>query len=252
MNYTDDFYMVLTSNLYDTEYPNNKPAHFITPLAHPLELDKEKWQVGLAEICFPNGFNNILNEECDMYLYKNIRANPASKSKITIAAGFYRNGVELCKTLNSAINEKNHKHVQFMYDGRNDTASIKVEENRKLIMSESLTNKLGFEMNTFTSGTHDASKSTDLHYDTHYMYIYSNVVNEIPVGNSYVKLLRTVPTLEDSPERYITKTYDRPHYMNIASSFENNIEIGITTDDGVYFNFRGGKIIITLHFIKRK
>ena len=84
------------------------------------------------------------------------------------------------------------------------------------------------------------------------MYIYSNVCAETLVGDSYVKLLRTTPSDDFRyrdlfPTKYATKTFVIPHYIPIASSFENNIEIGITTDEGVNFGFIGGKVIITLH-----
>ena len=209
--------------------------------------------MGLAEICFPNGFNNISDNQTDIYLYRDLQNHPTTKQKYNLSSGFYNNGQELLKRLDNTINNNvKNKPVTFAYNTKNDTTSVVVANNMKLVMNKSLSLKLGFEINTFTSGTHVASNSTDLHFDTHYMYIYTNIVNEIPVGNSYVKLLRTVPTYGDTPERYITKTYDKPHYMNIASSFENNIEIGITTDEGNYFDFRGGKVIITLHFIKTK
>ena len=250
MDYKDDFYMVLTSNLFNSEYPNNKPSHFITPLARPLELDKESWRCGLSEITFPHSWSNIDGIQCDIYLYKNIRSHPTTHDKISISPGFYRTGTEVCRELNSVINGKKSDNANFTYNVKNDTVTLQVNQNRKLVINKQLSMKLGFDINIFTNGTYIAKRSTDIHYDTHHFFVYSNVINEIPVGNSYVKLLRTVPTLEDNSERYITKIFDKPHYMNIASSFENVIEIGITTDEGAYFNFRSGKVIITLHFIK--
>ena len=255
MDYKEDFYMVLTSNLFNSEYPDNKPSHFITPLARPLELDKESWRCGLSEITFPHSWSNIDGIQCDIQLYKNLKTQPNTYDKITIPSGFYRRAAEICIKLNNLINiniSKKQTHASFEYNPQNDTVKIQVNENRKLIINKQLSMKLGFDINIFTSGIYIANRSADIHYDTHHFFVYSNVINEIPVGNSYVKLLRTVPTLEDSNERYITKIFDKPHYMNIASSFENVIEIGITTDEGTYFNFRSGKVIITLHFIKTK
>ena len=244
--------MVLTSNLFDSEYPDNKPSHFITPLARPLQLDKESWRCGLSEITFPHSWSNINDKQCDVNLYKNVNSHPTVHEKIKISAGFYKNGFDVCKTLNNTINTKKQTYVNFTYDGKSDGVTLTVEANKKLTINKLLSMKLGFDITEFIEGTHTAKRSADIHYDTHHFFVYSNVINEIPVGNSYVKLLRTVPTLEDTSERYITKIFDKPHYMSIASSFENVIEIGITTDEGAYFDFRSGKVIITLHFINTK
>jgi len=37
-------------------YPANTIANFTTKLATPLELQPNKWEVGLVEISYPNGY----------------------------------------------------------------------------------------------------------------------------------------------------------------------------------------------------
>ena len=92
----------------------------------------------------------------------------------------------------------------------------------------------------------------DLNLNTHHLYIYCNLVNEIMVGDIFAKLLRTVSTRSEDYGQYVTRTFTAPHYLPLASSFENYVEISIRDDNGQLIPFESGKVIVTLHFRKRK
>ena len=51
----DNFYVTLPSGS-SGYYPANTIANFTTKLATPLELQHNKWEVGLVEISYPNGY----------------------------------------------------------------------------------------------------------------------------------------------------------------------------------------------------
>jgi hypothetical protein len=52
----DNFYVTLPSDSYGLYFPANTIANFSTKLATPLELQHGKWEVGLVEISYPNGY----------------------------------------------------------------------------------------------------------------------------------------------------------------------------------------------------
>jgi len=52
----DNFYLTLPSDSSGYYYPANTIANFTTKLATPLELQPNKWEVGLVEISYPNGY----------------------------------------------------------------------------------------------------------------------------------------------------------------------------------------------------
>jgi len=52
----DNFYVTLPSESSGYYYPANTIANFTTKLATPLELQNNKWEVGLVEISYPNGY----------------------------------------------------------------------------------------------------------------------------------------------------------------------------------------------------
>jgi hypothetical protein len=52
----DSFYVTLPSDSSSLYYPNNVIANYTTKLASPLELEPNKWEVGLVNISYPNGY----------------------------------------------------------------------------------------------------------------------------------------------------------------------------------------------------
>ena len=52
----DHFYITLPSDSSGYYFPANTIANFRTKLATPLELEHDKWEVGLVEISYPKGY----------------------------------------------------------------------------------------------------------------------------------------------------------------------------------------------------
>ena len=59
-----DFYMTLPSNSSTDVYPDNNPGHFYTKLPQTYFLSG--YEVGLAEIQFPNTYSNVKD---DLWIY---------------------------------------------------------------------------------------------------------------------------------------------------------------------------------------
>ena len=54
----DHFYVTLPSDSSGYYFPANTIAYFRTKLDTPLELEHDKWEVGLVEISYPKGYKN--------------------------------------------------------------------------------------------------------------------------------------------------------------------------------------------------
>ena len=52
----DNFYVTLPADGSGYYYPANTIANFTTKIATPHELQPNKWEVGLVEILFPDGY----------------------------------------------------------------------------------------------------------------------------------------------------------------------------------------------------
>jgi len=55
----DNFYVTLPSDSCGYYYPANTIYNFTTKLGTPLELEPYKWEFGLVEMSYPNGYKNI-------------------------------------------------------------------------------------------------------------------------------------------------------------------------------------------------
>ena len=52
----DHFYVTLLSDSSGYNFPANLITDFRTKLATPIELENDKWEVGLVEIFYPKGY----------------------------------------------------------------------------------------------------------------------------------------------------------------------------------------------------
>jgi len=52
----DHFYVTKPSDTSGYNFAPNTLADFRTKVATPLELEHDKWEVGLVEVCYPKGY----------------------------------------------------------------------------------------------------------------------------------------------------------------------------------------------------
>ena len=92
---------------------------------------------------------------------------------------------------------------------------------------------------------------SDLNAGIHSMFIYTDIIRETLVGNTFSPLLRNINVV---PKRdiYIQRSFDRVHYMKLNSNRINNIEIKICNSLGELIKFYFGDVIIKIHFRRRR
>ena len=83
------------------------------------------------------------------------------------------------------------------------------------------------------------------------LYIYSDIIEDILVGNVRAKLLRTVPFSSHHSD-YNTVTFSKVYYHPVRPGYISGIEIKICDDSGEKINFGPSKTIVVLHFRKCK
>jgi hypothetical protein len=105
--------------------------------------------------------------------------------------------------------------------------------------------------NTDFTQLFNAPERPDIRAYTYNMYIYSDIIKKVFVGNTYVPLLRTVP-IANEPDEYIHHTFVRPYYIPINQSFIEHIDIQLCDSLGELMKFKWGRIIVTLHFRRKK
>jgi len=89
--------------------------------------------------------------------------------------------------------------------------------------------------------------SADLDAAVHALYIYADVVEPIPVGDTEAPLLRIIDASGHSGD-VIHRIYNPPRYLPVSRRSFDSIEIDIRTDEGEPVPFESGRLSTTLHF----
>ena len=81
-----------------------------------------------------------------------------------------------------------------------------------------------------------------------YFYVYTtDVIKSQYHGDVVVPVLRTV-TVKREHGSYVSKNFERPHYVPLNKKVFDMISINIRDEAGDLVAFEHGKVIITLHF----
>ena len=83
------------------------------------------------------------------------------------------------------------------------------------------------------------------------MYVYCDIVEPQIVGDCLTPLLRVV-NVEGNHDDVLVKSFDFPHYVPVSKRELSTIEINIKDDANRFVGFRYGKVVVKLHFRKRK
>ena len=83
------------------------------------------------------------------------------------------------------------------------------------------------------------------------IYVYCDLIERQQVGDSYVQLLRTLPTRTGVRGDLITETFDNIHYGGVERGSFEMVEIQLVDHLGINIPFRRGIVTVKLHF-KRK
>ena len=111
--------------------------------------------------------------------------------------------------------------------------------------------KIGYaKLNMILKKNIRATNTIDLNLTTHNLYIYSNIVSEMIVGDVYAQLLKIVNTRNGAYGENVFIRYENPDYVKLNSNYIKNIRINIKDSLGENFKFQSGNVLIKLHFRK--
>ena len=82
-------------------------------------------------------------------------------------------------------------------------------------------------------------------------YVYPDIIKGQYHGDVVVPVLRTV-TVKGEHGSYVSKNFERPHYVPLNKKIFDTISINIRDEAGDLVAFEHGKVIITLHFRRSK
>jgi hypothetical protein len=85
----------------------------------------------------------------------------------------------------------------------------------------------------------------------HSIFIYSDVIDTQIVGDSRTRLLRVI-NVSSKYKEVVSRVYENPDYLPVSSREINSIEIILRDDTGQKIFFTNSKVIVKLHFRKKR
>ena len=233
-----DFYITLPSN--NVDFFSNDSSHYHTRLAQELDLSGHRYEVGLAEIQFPNTHSQM----GDSWL---VYSRGESVFHYIIPKQIYINEENLIKHLNTRFEDN-----IFYYSPITRRVTINLSIDRSTLeLSEELADILGgFTTSIEGPALIEGSKSFEFEKFKN-IYVYCNIIEYRYVGDTKVPLLRVVPIV-DKTQSVVYKIFEKPHYIPLTRHCFNTVEISLNTDTGKKPSFLPGNTVVTLHIRPQK
>lgn len=203
--------------------------------------------------------NRTKGDEEKMKLLKEYYAQKDADLKRAI--DIRRNQLEEWKRKMTALDKSDGlplvDEVQFRYDKIQHRVHIDFDTDvvTAIRLSPSLAYTLGYSNGMFDAWLRDrenkANGPPDLNAGFYALYVYCDLAENRIVGQYRVPLLRTVH-LEGKHGDVCEKIFHSPHYIPVACKEFDCIEIDIKNDQNQSVVFTFGKVIVNLHFRKRR
>ena len=284
------FYLTLPSNSSMKYYPDNTLTKFTTKLHSAITVQGE-WEVGLSEIIFPKNWFNISTEQTivvgfeasldrsDYPGMKPISFDTAdtyyNEITLDIPKGYYKDVDSLVSMINERLRiaykdvtcddaYPYHKN-RLLRDGwaelrlnpNTNVVAVSIPSFSSITLTDILLDVLGFSKDDFPlesgAGRYDrsAERVGDVDIGRHTMYIYCDLLENVPIGDTSAPLLRTIdiPSIHGT---IIHKHFNQPRYVPLRRSTFESLEIDIRDAFGEPIPFESGSVIVTLHFRRVK
>ena len=244
----DDFHVVIPSNVKNVSGEINTIGSFRTYLPKPITLDKNEWRVALVQIDLPFTWTNVSGEVAKIHLrHRDFRTFAYIPNR------YYEQGADVVHEINTLLEHYKMKTRLSKLPG--NLCKLQVARYEKVALHPTLAAILGYTDNSFTNLNADKRyvdyQSTylmDTKASFYNLYIYSDLVAETLVGNTYVPLLQTVPLQNHQSGELIHKEFLLPHYMKLQTGTISSIHVQLCDESGNLVKFTNGHVIVKLHF----
>ena len=158
----------------------------------------------------------------------------------------------------SELNTKSETYgYEFSYNRRTKRFELIVRSSHGIQMSQSLSDILGFGESDYKSIFRDAKIAATsfpvLHRAITALYVYTNIIDSVYIGNVKAPLLLTCPFKKTNSKQNVTEQQEflNPCYTALNRSKLQQVDIGIYDDAGTLIPFLNGKTKLSLHFRRR-
>ena len=260
-------------------FPENTLTHYVTKL--PDRFDLGEWEVGLSEIQHPISRYNVSKEDVQLEMYHvDSSSGAAAVHDVSPPPGHYDSLDALVKQINATIASKESKKnlFRFSYNEISKKITITFGPDAKLptvlVMSKMFAELAGFsladvksvlseheerEKKTTTGGKSKELRTAillalnvcDLQRSFYSLFVYCDVVEHVVVGDVKAPLLRTV-NITGKEGLTVNRIFQTVQYVPVKRKQFSTIKIDIRDDTGRPVPFQHGKVIVTLHFRRKR
>lgn len=207
------------------------------------------YQGELLSSKYPRFTKNFINK-WDVYLYKldNVLSADSLCLPISMPNGkIFHTFDQVKDCLNEALNEYN---IHFSLNSKYQL-QVEIKDNHVSIeFEDTLRDILAFDANRFKGkGIYSASDTMSLTRRIRFLYIYSNVSNDIRIGDTEAPLLGIAPFRIKSCRTLTEKVFKNPMYIPVRCDHMSQIDISIYDDAGKRIPFiKDMSTSLRLHF----
>jgi hypothetical protein len=241
------FYLTLPSNTSSDIFPDNKTTSYRVKLPQAINLSGE-WEVGLYSINYPRTWYTLSNKNFDTHIYTSDQSGLFSVTIIDY--GFYETMSDSVQSVNNTLAKAWSDNIKLTFNVRTEKVTVHLKNKHQLIVTDRMSIVLGFGgKETKIVKTTTSPYAADLH-GFMAIYVYCDIVQPQIVGNTSVKLLKSIP-VQGKLGDVITKTFTNIQYVPVQTKSFEDVEIVLRNDTGDPVPFERGKVIATLHFRQR-
>jgi len=239
------FYLTLPSNSSMDYYPQNTVAQYTTKLNSSIELDGE-WEVGLTEISFPYNIENVMKRECYFEISK---TGFEHNIKIPLPGGYYGEFKDVATALhNEQMNRTGRTPIRFSFDENYNRVKVTITKDLCVDFSPALARLLGFvTMTRYCVSPWTAEHEMDFGSIVRSIYVYCDLVEHVPVGDTKAPLLRIVNRKSEG-DGNVHETFNPVMYVPLQKKYFDSVEINMMSDTGKPVPFDSGKSFVVLEF----
>lgn len=245
----DSFYLVLPSNASSTVFPDNKISHYRVRLPFVHELPGS-WEIALTEISYTRSWFNIAPGnyvECATNM-----GGTYADSRRYIEGGNYETIEQLLEAVNKQLATWKTHFPGTESAPELDLVGDKIKTKTKGLFQMDRTTQLKDEMKPVFSKALadvlgiDSDRPASLETIRN-LYVYSDIVKPIIVGDQQQPLLRVVNVRPSTFGTNVTEIFERPYYVPVNYSAFQEIAINIVDDNNINPHFQFGRVTLTLH-----
>ena len=267
----NQFQVFCPSNSSMDLYTNNTISNFTVDLNPAIELSGS-YEAGLAEIQYPNSWENIRHNHNNIWLVYTRMLSPGNSARhsrrLDLNPGYYESVASIQKVLDEKKEIRKYnglKHVKIEVKNGYVTISVAEKDNTEnhnhgyifdeITFSGDILKVCGFtEKELILSRGENKKASLQPHPSAgfHNIFVYSDVISEQYIGDTFAPILRILPVeKERSTWGNLMKTYDPIYYIPVRKNRITSLKFELNNDVGENIPFsQYGHVIIILHFRK--